>query len=106
MSLYEGKKSSTKIEIQSKILNFDVELESNDSSTDLENGYEYSEASIKISLKRNKVGFDKILFGYYSTTGIFSAMSLLAFFIDPAVVCSNDFFSFLIINFKGQSNNH
>ena len=79
--------SSTNITVQSKKLNFDVELSSNESSSTIENGYDYSEAAIQIKLKRNKVGFDKIILGYYVTTGTFSAMSLLAFFIDPAMVC-------------------
>ena len=78
---------STNISVQSKKLNFDVELSSNESSTTIENGHGYSEAAIQIKLKRNKVGFDKIILGYYVTTGTFSAMSLLAFFIDPAMVC-------------------
>ena len=78
---------STNITVKSKKLNFDVELSSNESSATIENGYPYSEAAIQIKLKRNKVGFDKIIMGYYVTTGTFSAMSLLAFFIDPAMVC-------------------
>ena len=77
---------STNITVKSKKLNFDVELSSNESSTTIENGYDYSEAAIQIKLKRNKVGLDKIIMGYYVTTGTFSAMSLLAFFIDPTMV--------------------
>ena len=83
----EENNPSTNITVKSKKLNFDVEFSSNESSTTIENGYDYSEAAIQITLKRNKVGFDKIIMGYYVTTGTFSAMSLLAFFIDPAMVC-------------------
>ena len=79
---------STNIIVKSNKLNFDVEFSSNESRTTIVNGkWKKSEAAIQIKLERNKVGFDKIIMGYYVTTGTFSAMSLLAFFIDPAMVC-------------------
>jgi len=77
---------STEIEIKSNRLNFNAYLNSNESSIVNENGYDYSEAAIQIRLARNKIGLLKIIWGYYVTTGTFSMMSLLSFFVDPSVV--------------------
>ena len=76
----------TEIELKSNKLNFNAYFNSNKSSIINENGYNYSEAAIQITLKRNKIGFLKIISGYYVTTGTFSTMSLLSFFVDPSVV--------------------
>ena len=86
----------TEIELRSNKLNFNAYFNSNKSSIINENGYNYSEAAIQITLKRNKIGFLKIISGYYVTTGTFSTMSLLSFFVDPSVV---NFFWYIVRNY-------
>ena len=97
---------TTEIMLKSNKLNFDAYLNSNKTSNVFENGYNYSEAAIKIRLERNNIGLLKIIWGYYVTTATFSMMSLLAFFVDPAMVrhvhTSFDIYIYIYRVFKQQ----
>ena len=77
---------ATKISVDSKKLNFHADLWSSNSKIVVENSYGYSQVDIHIKMTRNKIGFDKIVWGYYVTTWTFSAMSHFAFFVDPSMV--------------------
>ena len=65
-------------------LPFKITLDSLETFTVLEDGYNYSYAGIKINFTRNKLGV--LAGGFYLPTLIFSLLTLLSFAINPDVV--------------------
>ena len=71
-------------------LNYNIKLYALNSTTYKQNEHLYSMASVRMQLFRNTVGFMKIVTGFYATTGTFSVLSLISFFIEPNVVIMNE----------------
>jgi len=67
-------------------MKFHFTFESLKSSTFQQANYTYSMAQIRMNLTRTDKSRQKIFAGYHVTTGIFSALSLVSYFIPPDIV--------------------
>lgn len=72
--------------ITSPKLVFDVTFTAKNSTEYNQFGWSYSMAIIEIGLKRNQRGLQNLLRGYFVSTGIFGATSIISFFITPGQV--------------------
>ena len=75
------------IQVEQSRLPFDITLESQETFTVFEAGYNYSYAGMRIHLKRNSLGL--LIGGFYGPTAVFTLLSLISFTINPDVVSFN-----------------
>ena len=72
------------IHVEQSHLPFDIILESKETFTVFEAGFNYSFAGMGIHLKRNSLGL--LIGGFYGPTAIFTLLSLISFTINPDIV--------------------
>ena len=70
--------------VNQSLLPFKITLESLEPFEKDVDGYNFSHVGMRIHLQRNNLGL--LLGGFYAPMGLFSALSLISYTIDPDIV--------------------